>query len=127
MSGSFIYRHHVETQSQALLAERGIIPYSSKNTLTYPETTQTNLDVKQEKPQSIDYWNIDGSRGLVGSLDRFHTIYSIGRKKPPDGYMWSGGRLTRKTAYIQGQIICGPELWKINGKACQAEGEAKVV
>ena len=30
MSGSFIYRHHVETQSQTLLAERRIIPYSTQ-------------------------------------------------------------------------------------------------
>ena len=30
MSGNFIYRHHVETRSQALLAERRIIPCSTK-------------------------------------------------------------------------------------------------
>ena len=30
MSGSFIFRHHVETQSQTLLAERGTIPYSTE-------------------------------------------------------------------------------------------------
>ena len=30
MSGNFIYRHHVETQSQTLLAERRIIPYSTE-------------------------------------------------------------------------------------------------
>ena len=30
MSGNFIYRQHVETQSHALLAERRIIPYSTK-------------------------------------------------------------------------------------------------
>ena len=30
MSGHFIYRHHVEPQSQTLLAERRIIPYSTE-------------------------------------------------------------------------------------------------
>ena len=30
MSGNFIYRHHVETQSQTLLAERRIIPNSTE-------------------------------------------------------------------------------------------------
>ena len=30
MSGNFIYRHHVATLSQALLAERRIIPYSTE-------------------------------------------------------------------------------------------------
>ena len=29
-------------------------------------------------------------------LDRFHTIHSTLDEKPPDGYMWSGGRFTRK-------------------------------
>ena len=30
MSGSFIYRHHVEPLSQTLLAERRVIPYSTE-------------------------------------------------------------------------------------------------
>ena len=30
LSGNFIYRHHFLTQSQTLLAERRIIPYSTK-------------------------------------------------------------------------------------------------
>ena len=30
MSGNFIYRHHVEPRVKLLLAERGIIPYSTE-------------------------------------------------------------------------------------------------
>ena len=51
---------------------------------------------------------------LVRSLDRFHTIYSIGRKYP-DGYMWSGGRLTRKQLTSMPDHPW-PELWKSMGK-----------
>ena len=47
-------------------------------------------------------------------------------KKPPDGYMWSGRRLTRKTADIQARSVMARTLGQ-NGKECQAEGEAKVV
>ena len=51
------------TQSQTLLAERRIIPYSSWNTLTYPELLIRIWMFKQEK-RIDDYWNIDGSRDL---------------------------------------------------------------
>ena len=47
-------------------------------------------------------------------------------EKPPDGYMWSGGRLTRKQLTSRPDHLW-PELWKSMGKARQAEGEAKVV
>ena len=74
-----------------------------------------------------DYWNIDGSRDLSDSLDRFHTIYFYWKKKPPDEiYVVPGERLTRKTACIQARSSMARAL-EVNGKARQAEGEAKVV
>ena len=45
---------------------------------------------------------------------------------PPDGYMWSGGEIIEKKAYIQARSFMARTL-EINGKARQAEGEAKVV
>ena len=57
-------------------------------------TTHTNLDVKQEK-RIDDYWNIDGSRDLSDPWTGF-TQFILLEEKPPDGYMWSGERLTRK-------------------------------
>ena len=57
-------------------------------------TTHTNLDVKQEK-RIDDYWNMDGSRDLSDPWTGF-TQFTLLEEKPPDGYMWSGGRLTRK-------------------------------
>ena len=59
-------------------------------------TTHTNLDVKQEK-RIDDYWNIDGSRDLSCSWTGFTRFkFTLLEEKPPDGYMWSGVRLTRK-------------------------------
>ena len=64
-------------------------------------TTHTNLDVKQEK-RIDDYLNIDGSRDLSDPWTGF-TQFTLLEEKPPEGYKWSGGRLTRKP----GQIIYG--------------------
>ena len=54
------------------------------------------------------------------------TQFTLLEEKPPDGYMWSGGRLTRKTADIQARSFMARTL-EVNGKARQAEGEAEVV
>ena len=61
MSGSFIYRHHVEPRVK-LYSPRESFPIPLKNT-DVSRTTHTNLDVKQEK-RIDDYWSIDGSRDL---------------------------------------------------------------
>ena len=87
-------------------------------------TTHTNLDVKQEK-RIDDYWNIDGSRDLSDPWTGF-TQFTLLEEKPPDGYMWSGWEINEKTAYIQARSSMARTL-EVNGKARQAEGEAKVV
>ena len=67
-------------------------------------TTHTNLDVMQEKCID-DYWNIDGSRDLSDPWTGF-TQFTLLGEKPPDGFMWSGWRLTRK------QLTSRPDyLW----------------
>ena len=72
MSGSFIYRHHVEPRVKL---------YSPREESFFiPLTTHTNLDVKQEK-RIDDYWNIDGSRDLSDSWTGFHTILLYSTKK----------------------------------------------
>ena len=47
-------------------------------------------------------------------------------EKPPDGYMWSGERLTSKQLTSRPDPLW-PELWDKNEKECQAEGKEKVV
>ena len=39
------------------------------------------------------FWSIDGSRDLSDSWTGF-TPFILLDEKPPDGYMWSGERLT---------------------------------
>ena len=85
-------------------------------------TTHTNLDVKQEK--SIDdYWNIDGSRDLSDPWTGF-TQFTLLEEKLPDGYMWSGGRLTRKQLTSRPDHLW-PELWKSMGKHAKLNEKQK--
>ena len=93
MSGNFIYRHHVEPRVKLYSPREESFPIPLKY-IDVSRTTHTNLDVKQER-RIDDYWNIDGSRDLSDSWTGF-TQFTLLEEKPPDGYMWSGGRLTRK-------------------------------
>ena len=62
MSGSFIYRHHVEPRVKLYSPREESFPIPLKY-IDVTRTTHTNLDVKQEK-RIDDYWNIDSSREL---------------------------------------------------------------
>ena len=90
MSGSFIHRHHVEPRVK-LLAERGIIPIPLKY-IDVSRVTHTNLDVKQKNASMI----VGISIGLETCLILGQVSHnSLLEEKAPDGYMWSGERLTR--------------------------------
>ena len=123
MSGSFIFRHHVEPRVKLYSPREESFPIPLKY-IDVSRTTHTNLDVKQEK-RIDDYWNIDGSRDLSDSWTGF-TQFTLLEEKHPEGFMWSRGEIDEKTACIQARSSMARAL-EINGKARQAEGEAKVV
>ena len=58
-------------------------------------------------------------------LDRFHSVYSIGRKTSKRKNVVRG-EMNEKTADIQARSFMARTLGE-NGKECHAEGEAKVV
>ena len=89
MSGSFIYRHHVERRVKLYSLREESFPIPLKY-IDVSRTTHTNLDVKQEK-RIDDYWNIDGSRNLSDPWTGF-TQFTLLEEKPPDVYTWSGVR-----------------------------------
>ena len=93
MSGNFIYRHHVEPRVKLYSPREESFPIPLKY-IDVSKTTHTNLDVKQEK-RIDDYWNIDGSRDLSDPWTVF-TQFTLSEEKPPEGFLWSGRRLTRK-------------------------------
>ena len=88
MSGSFIYRHHVEPRVKLYSPREESFPVPLKY-IDVTRTTHTNLDVKQQK-RIDDYWNTDGSRNLSDPWTGF-TQFTLLDEKAPDGYMWSGG------------------------------------
>ena len=98
MSGNFIFRHHVEPRVKLCSPREESFPIPLKY-IDVSRTTHTNLDVKQEK-RIDDYWNIDGSRELSSDPWTGFTQFTLLEEKPPDGYMWSGGRLTHPVTKI---------------------------
>ena len=121
MSGSFIYRHHVEPRVKLYSPREESFPIPLKY-IDVSRTTHTNLDVKQEK-HIDDYWNIDGSRDLSDPWTGF-TQFTLLEEKPPDGYMLSGERLTRKQLTSKPDHLW-PELWKSMGKHAKLKEEQK--
>ena len=121
MSGSFIYRHHVEPRVELYSPREESFPIPLKY-IDVSRTTCTNLDVKQEK-RIDDYWNIDGSRDLSDPWTGFTQVTQL-EEKPPDGFMWSGGRLTRKQLTSRPDHLW-PELWKSTGKHAKLKEKQK--
>ena len=75
MSGSFIYRQHVEPRVKLYSPREESFPIPLKY-IDVTRSTHTNLDVKQEE-RVDDYWNIDGSRDLSDLWTGFaQFIYS---------------------------------------------------
>ena len=121
MSGNFIYRHHVEPRVKLYSLREESFPIPLKY-IDVSRTTHTNLDVKQER-RINDHWNIDGSRDLSDPWTGF-TQFTLLEEKPPDGFMWSGVRLTSKQLTSRPDHLW-PELWKSMGKHAKLKEKQK--
>ena len=121
MSGNFIYRHHVEPRVKLYSPREESFPIPLKY-IDVTRTTHTNLDVKQEK-RIDDCWNIDGSRDLSDPWTGF-TQFTLLEEKAPDGFLWSGERLTRKPPTSRPDHLW-PELWKSMGKHAKLKEKQK--
>ena len=121
MSGNFIYRHHVEPRVKLYSPREESFPIPLKY-IDVSRTTHTNLDVKQEK-RIDDYWNIDGSRDLSDPWTGF-TQFILLEEKAPEGFLWSGRRLTRKQLTSRPDHLW-PELWTKLGRNAQLKERQK--
>ena len=108
MSGNFKNRHHVEPRVKLYSPREESFPIPLKH-LDISRNTHTNLDVMQER-RIDDCWNIDGPRDLSDSWTGF-TQFTVLSEKPPEGYMWSGRRLTKRQATSRPDHLW-PELWR---------------
>ena len=80
------------------------------------------MDVKQEK-RIDDYWNIDCSIDLSDPWTGF-TQFTLLEEKPPDEFLWSGWRLTRKQTTSRPDHLW-PELWKSMGNNAKLKEKQK--
>ena len=56
--------------------------------------------------QIEDYWNVDGEKELSDAWTGFTRFFLL-RERPPEGYTWSGWRLTRCMArYVDTYARC---------------------
>ena len=122
MSGSFIYRHHVEPRVKLYSPREESFPIPLKY-IDISRTTHTNLDVKQEK-RIDNCWNIDGSRDLSDPWTGF-TQFTLSEEnlQTEKVVRW---KINERTAHIQARSFMARNL-ENNGKKRQAEGEAQVV
>ena len=93
ITGDCIYRHHVEPRVKLYTPREESLPFPMKY-IDVTRTTYTSLDVWLEK-NSEDYWNVDGERELSDAWTGF-TRFVLLKERPPEGYTWSGERLTGK-------------------------------
>ena len=119
ISGNYIYRHHVEPRLKLYVSREESFPIPLRY-FDVTRATSTTLDVLLER-RIDDYWNID--RDLSDSCKRIHTAHFVGRK-PPDGYTWSGERLTRKQTTSRTDYLW-PEIWKDMSAAAQREAKQR--
>ena len=121
MSGNFIYRHHVEPRVKLYSPREESFPIPLKY-IDVSRTTHANLNVKQEN-RIDDYWNIDGSRDL-SDLWTVFTQFTLLEEKPPDGYMLSGWRITRRQLTSRPDRLW-PENWEKVGKNAKLKEKQK--
>ena len=112
------------THSQTVRAERRIIP----NSITIHRRDQRN----QERPWM---WCLNAAWTIIGISKETETYQIRGldshdspswtKKKPPSGYTWSGGRLTKKQTTSRPGYLW-PEIWKDMSEASKRKREGKV-
>ena len=85
-------------------------------------TTHTSLDVLLEK-QIEDYWNVDGEKELSDVWTGF-TRFVLLKERPPEGYTWSGERLTRKQKTSRPGDVW-PDIWKFMSDAAEEKAEQR--
>ena len=108
MSGNFIYSHHVEPRVKLYVPREESLPIPLKY-IDVTRNTHTSSDVLLEKHVE-DYCNVDEDPELADTWTGF-TRFTTLNEKPPDGFSWSGRRLTRKQTTSRPDTVW-PEMWK---------------
>ena len=115
MSGELCYRHHVMPREQLYVPKESSFPVPFayfdvvRRTKTYLDTVEdSNFD---------DLWNTDGHR-IPSESWSGSTKFRILNSRPPKGYPWVDGRLTKKQVTARPEVIW-PEVWSSMSKCAQ--------
>ena len=121
IAGQFIYRHYVVPRVKLYMPKQASFPIPLKY-IDVTRTTYTSLDVLLEK-QIEDYWNVDGEKELSDIWTGF-TRFVVLKERPPEGYTWSGGRLTRKQKTSRPDDVW-PDMWKFMSDATKKKAKQR--
>ena len=121
MSGNFRYRHHVEPRVKLYSPREESFPVPL-SFIDVSRTTHTNLDVMPER-RIDDGTSMDPEIFLILGQVSHNLLYW--KKNLLTDTCGPGGDYSENSLH-PGQVIMARNL-EINGKACQAEEEAKVV
>ena len=122
MSGSFIYRDHVEPRVKLYSPRKESFPFPLKYT-DVTRTTHTNLGMSSRRSALMIIGTLMALETCLILVQVSHSLlYS--KKRLPDGYMWSGERLTRKQLTSKPDHLW-PELWKSMGKHAKLKEKQK--
>ena len=121
ITGEFIYRHHAVPRVKLYVPKEESFPIPLKY-IDVTRNTHTSLDVMLEK-NIDDYWNVDGENELSDAWAG-NTRFILLNERPPDGYTWSGRRLTRKQTTSCPDCVW-PDMWKHMSDAAKKKAKQK--
>ena len=107
MSGDNIIRHHKDPRKSLFTPSPEDFPVPLKY-VDVTRRTETDLESPSEKT-IYDYWNMPNKSELSDSWQG-RTIFTILRPRPPPGYTWIHGRLT-KVQMTKRPPSIWPEVW----------------
>ena len=108
ISGNYSYRHHVESRARLYVPREESFPILLKY-IDVTRSKHTDLDVQQGK-RIDDCWTSIRTEIYQMRGQDSHGSPTILNVKPPDGYTWSGERLTKRQATSRPDHLW-PEIW----------------
>ena len=106
--------------SQTVRAERRNISYSDEIHRRYQNNTY--IPGCYDGKHIEDYWNVDGKE-LLDAWTGF-TRFVLLKERPPEGYTWSGRRLTRKQKDSRPDDVW-PDMWNFVSDAAKKKAKQK--
>ena len=120
ITGDFMYRHHVEPRVKLYMPKEESIPISMKY-IDVTRKTRTSLEVLLENRLMVTGTLME--RELSDAWTALTRFISL-NERLPDGYTWSGRRLTRTQTTSRPDNVW-PDVWKHMSDAAKSKAKQK--